>query len=268
MSVKHAGWMALLLVAGTAWAGVQRVSDIAYYPEAARTNDYQRERCTLDVRYPDDRQGFATLVWFHGGGLSGGGKHFVDLKDASIAQVAVNYRLTPRGHHPDYIRDAAAAVAWTLRHIAEYGGDPKKVFVAGHSAGGDLTCMVGMDRRWLGELGIDVNALAGLIPISAQVTTHFNVKQQLNLGEQFRPLITEDAPLYHAAKDLPPICLILGDRRIEWKCRVEENELLAASLRALGHPKVEFYELGGMDHGTVAEGGMVLLRRFIQQNAK
>ncbi len=242
------------------------VTNLAYTGDDALrgADDYQRAQCRLDLRYPTNRTGFATVVWFHGGGLTAGKRHFVDLKNRDIAVAAVSYRLSPRAELPAFIQDAAAATAWVLRNIAQYGGDSNKVFVAGHSAGGYLTAMIGMDPRWLAASGASNLQLAGLIPVSAQVTTHFHVKKLLgDTGPQYRPLIDAYAPLYHSASNLPPICLVTGDRAIEFKCRVEENELLAASLRTLGHPRVEFHEMGGLDHGTVGEGALILLNKFV-----
>jgi len=164
------------------------------------------------------------------------------------------------------IEDAAAAVAWTVKHIAEYGGDPKKVFVGGHSAGGYLTLMVGMDPRWLQPYGLSPASLAGLLPVSAQVTTHFHVKELLKIpGPSLLPVIDDFAPLHYASKDLPPICLITGDRRIEFKSRVEENELLSITLKNLGHPDVEFHELKDLDHATVTRGAAPIMPIFIKR---
>ncbi|MDD4870231.1 MAG: alpha/beta hydrolase [Kiritimatiellae bacterium] len=247
------------------------VTNISYYDEndLASADDYQKEQCRLDLCYPTNKTGFATVVWFHGGGLTKGRRHFPALKAPEIAIAAVGYRLSPKGKLPSFIEDAAAATAWVIRNIGQYGGDSNKVFISGHSAGGYLTAMIGMDPKWLAACGISNQQLAGLIPVSAQVTTHFHVKKlRGDKGPEYRPIIDEYAPLYHSASNLPPICLILGDRKIEYKNRVEENELLAASLRNLGHPCVEFYEMGGLDHGTVGEGGMVVMRQFIRKILK
>lgn len=242
------------------------VANVSYLAEPA-TDDYQAAQCRLDLRYPEGVTDYPTVIWFHGGGLTGGRRHFVDAGPA-VAVAAVGYRLSPKGSHPAYLEDAAAATAWVFRNIASHGGSTNKVFIAGHSAGGYLAAMVGMDPRWLAAHGLSHRALAGIIPVSAQVTTHFHVKKQLgDTGAQYRPLIDSFAPLYHCAGDLSPVCLILGDRKVEFKCRVEENELLAASLRALGHPHVEFYEMGGLDHNTVVQGGMILLRQFVNRLA-
>ncbi len=104
-----------------------------------------------------------------------------------------------------------------MKNIESRGGDPKKVFIAGHSAGGYLAAMIGMDPRWLAAHGLSNRQLAGIIPVSGQVTTHFLVKKvRGDKQPELRPIIDEYAPLYYASKDLPPICLILGDRRIEY----------------------------------------------------
>lgn len=242
--------------------------NLPYYEgEAAeKADDYQRSQCRLDVYYPDNRPGFATVIWLHGGGLTGGKRSWpVGLQAKEIAIVSPSYRLSPIVHHDLILADAAAATAWTLRHIAERGGDPKKVFLAGHSAGGYIAAMVGMDARWLAAHGLSHRQLAGLIPVSAQVTTHFTVKKNRgDTGPELRAIIDDYAPLYHASPNVPPICLILGDRRIEYKNRVEENVLLAVSLRNLGHTAVEFYEMGGLDHGDVRVGSWLLIPRFIK----
>lgn len=243
--------------------------DLPYYGKEllATASEYQRTQCRLDLALPTDRKGFATVVWFHGGGLTGGKRGFPPLLlGRGLGVAAVGYRLSPKAQCPEFIDDAAAAVAWVLRNIERHGGDPKRVFVAGHSAGGYLTAMVGMDPKWLAPHGFSPKDLAGLIPVSAQVSTHFLVKKlRGDTGPQYRPLIDAYAPLYYCAADLPPICLIVGDRAIEWKARVEENALLAASLRSVGHPNVEFYEMGGLNHGMVGEAGLVVARAFIQR---
>ena len=120
-----------LVIASAALAGNVKIErGIAYAADDA--DQYRRERCKLDVKVPEGKKGFSTVVWFHGGGLEGGGRHFIPIGD-DIAQVAVDYRLLGKSgvQGRDCIEDAAAAVAWTLKHIAAYGGDTNKVFVSG-----------------------------------------------------------------------------------------------------------------------------------------
>lgn len=223
--------------------------------------------CLLDVRVPKGETNFPTVVWFHGGGLTGGDRHFVPLADAKIAQVAVGYRLLGKGakRGEECIEDAAAAVAWTMRHIGEYGGDRGRVFVSGMSAGGYLTMMVGMDPRWLAAHGVRNTDLAGLVALSGQATKHFNVRKFSGDGDpQFLPKIDDLAPLAHVAADLPPIICVCGQPPYEWKCRSEENRLLIASCVALGHRNAKFVQLDYCDHGRAYTAGLPYLELFVK----
>ena len=124
------------------------VKDIAYRDAAGDGNI--DTMCRLDIYYPVGKTGFSTVVWYHGGGLTGGRREIPEaLKDKGLAVVGVEYRLSPTVKVADCVDDAAAAAAWVVKHIASYGGDPGRVFVAGHSAGGYLTSMIGLDKRWL-----------------------------------------------------------------------------------------------------------------------
>ena len=94
-------------------------SDIGYYPKST-SDAYQNDRCRLDVYYPRGVKNFPTVVWFHGGGLTGGEKSIpAGLKNKGIAIVTVNYRLSPKATYPAYVEDSAAAVAWVRAHIAD-----------------------------------------------------------------------------------------------------------------------------------------------------
>lgn len=259
-------FLALALVSASSSAKEASPStSISYYPAEKMLDDPQH-RCALDMRLPADKEGFATLIWFHGGGLTGGARDFPQFTGEGVALVSAGYRLSPQVPCPVFIEDAAAAVAWTLKNISRYGGDPRKVFVGGHSAGGYLALMVGMDAKWLKPYDLTPADIAGLLPVSAQVTTHFHVKELEKIpGPSLVPYIDDFAPLRFASKDLPPICLITGDRRIEWPCRVEENELLFATLKKLEHPNVEFHEIKDLDHGTVPRGAAGVMPGFIEK---
>ena len=239
------------------------VKDISYIP-AGETDGYRKERCKLDVYYPVGKKGFPTIVWFHGGGLEGGGKHVPEMfMNQGFAVVAVNYRLSPKAQNPAYTEDAAAAVAWAYKHIEEYGGSPRRVFVTGHSAGGYLTLMVGLDKSYLQEYGVDADSIAAYLPISGQTVTHFTIRKERSLPEGI-PVIDQYAPCNKARKDTPPFVLITGDRNLEMADRYEENALLASVLKNIGNKKVSLYELQGFDHGQVYVPGCCLVANYIR----
>ena len=235
------------------------------YRTGDNLTDYMKERCRLDVYHPLDKEDYPTIVWFHGGGLKGGRRFIPEaLKEKNVAVVAVNYRLHPNVKSPAYIEDAAAAVAWVIKNIAKYGGSPRRLFVSGHSAGGYLTSMIGLDKRWLKKHGADPDQLAGLIPFSGHTITHFTVRAERGIdGKQ--PVIDDMAPLFHVRKDCPPLLLITGDRKLELLGRYEENAYLWRMMQVVGHPDTTIMELDGYNHGQMAQSAHPLLLRFIHR---
>ena len=235
------------------------------YRSDANLTDYMQERCRLDVYCPSEVKAFPTVVWFHGGGLTNGSQSIpAGLQQKGIAVVAASYRLSPYAKCPAYIEDAAAAVAWTFRNIEKYGGSTDRIFVSGHSAGGYLTAMIGLDKRWLAVHGLDANRIAGLIPFSGQVITHFTIRSERGIPAQ-QPIVDDLAPLYYVRKDAPPLMLITGGRDRELLGRYEENAYLWRMMKEAGHPQTELYELAGFDHGQMAEPAQQLLLRFVKK---
>ncbi len=246
------------------------LENIPYYDEASRNEDaYIKERCKMDIYYPEDLEDYATVVWFHGGELTGGQKKIpMALKEKGIAVVAVNYRLYPEIKAPVYIEDAAAAVAWVFNNITSYGGDPDAIFVSGHSAGGYLASMVGLDKKYLLRHHIDANSIAGLIPFSGHTITHFTVRKERGIkGTQ--PVIDELAPLFHVRPDAPPMLLITGDRELELLGRYEENAYMMRMMKVAGHQDTRILELDGYGHGMTEPAFPLLLneiRRVLNKN--
>lgn len=101
------------------------VANLAY-KSGAGLSEYEQQRCKLDLVLPVGRTDFATLVWFHGGGLTGGSKSEGFAKQLArafgVAVAAANYRLSPQATYPAYVEDAAAAVAWVHGNIGAHGG--------------------------------------------------------------------------------------------------------------------------------------------------
>ena len=241
--------------------------DISYISPNEKDN-YRKERCKLDVYYPVNKKDFPVVVWFHGGGLEGGEKGIPnELKNKGIAVVAVNYRLSPKATNPAYIEDAAASIAWTFNNIASYGGSIRDIYVSGHSAGGYLTLMVGLDKSYLEKYGIDADKIKGLIPISGQTNTHFTIRKERGISYNI-PIIDEYAPLNKARTGIPPTLLITGDRNLELTARYEENAHLEAILKSLNNKDVVLYELQGFYHGNVYAPGCYLMLDWIKKYSK
>lgn len=239
----------------------QIISDVAYRTDG---DEYALGRCKLDLYVPKDIKDFPTVVWFHGGGLTSGERYIPDeLKDCGLGIVAVNYRLLPKVELKDCIDDAAAAVAWTFCNIEKYGGNKSKIFVAGHSAGGYLTNMIGLDKKWLGRYGIDSDSIAALIPFSGHAISHFAYRESKGMRTN-QPSIDEYAPLFYVRGDAPALIIISGDRDMELLGRYEETAYLWRMMKENGHKKTFLYELDGFDHGSMVSPAFHILKNHIR----
>jgi acetyl esterase/lipase len=233
------------------------LKDVAYKDDVVSPTPYEQERCKLDLTVPVGPKGFATYVWFYGGGLKNGAKDLrseycaeirESLAQGGVAVVTPDYRLSPKVRYPAYVDDAAAAFAWTVKHIAEHGGDPRKVFIGGHSAGATLALLVGMDPERLKPHGLTLGSVAGIAQVSAQVLTHYTIREERG---QPRYAITcdEAAPAFHIRKTLPPILTIYAQH--DMLSRAEENLFFVTTLKAAGHAENYSLRVDDRDHGSV-----------------
>jgi acetyl esterase/lipase len=239
-------------------------TNIPYYSDVINQNDaYLASQCTLDIYYPKDSKNYATIVWFHGGGLTGGSKEIPEaLKGKGYAVIGVEYRLSPKVTAPAYIEDAAAAVAWVFRNISHYGGSADLIFISGHSAGGYLGMMITLDKKYLSKYNIDANRIAALIPFSGQAITHFTIRNERGI-KATQPIIDNYAPLYHVRADSPPMLLITGDRELELMGRYEENAYLSRMMKLAGNTRTKLYELQGFNHVNMPEPAFPLLLKEV-----
>lgn len=124
------------------------------------------------------------LMFMHGGGLNGGDKRRVAhigrrFASEGFITVCSNYRLSPANTHPAHIEDASAAFDWIYRNIAEYGGNPDRIFVSGGSAGGYLAALLAYDGRYLAKHNLLTDQIVAVIPISGLVdVTRANRRRQ------------------------------------------------------------------------------------------
>jgi acetyl esterase/lipase len=226
--------------------------EIPYHPDPALAG---HPRLRLDLYRPANAGGLSpAIIWFHGGGLETGSKDgdgawAERLSEHGYGLVTANYRyLGPDAPYPTYIRDAAHAVAWTQRNAVDYGLDSARLFIGGASAGAYLTAMLAMDPRHLAESGADPATLRGAILLSAQLTTHFNVRVQRGASKD--AIVSDEAsPLYFARRETMPLLLLTGDADIA--ARREENALFTAVLKSLGHRDIAFHVVSDRDHGGV-----------------
>jgi arylformamidase len=162
--------LAALLLLG---ASIVTSSSQAAEPEVQRDIPYaepKNERQTLDIYAPAEGKDHPVVFWIHGGGWQTGDKTSVQTKpqafvDRGFVFVSTNYRLLPKVEMETIFRDVAKSLGWVHKHIAEYGGDPKRIFVMGHSAGAQLAALICIDDRYLKAEGFPFSVLKGCVPV-------------------------------------------------------------------------------------------------------
>ncbi|MCE9566898.1 MAG: alpha/beta hydrolase [Planctomycetes bacterium] len=142
----------------------------AFPPTAENVAYGKLDRQVLDVYSPKDAKNLPVVFWIHGGGWQAGDKSSVQLKpkafvDKGFVFVSTNYRLLPNVDMATIVQDIAKSVHWVHDHIAEYGGDPKRLLVMGHSAGAQLAALICTDDRYLKAEGLSLGIIKGCVPV-------------------------------------------------------------------------------------------------------
>jgi acetyl esterase/lipase len=242
-----------LLAAQGPPAEVKVSTHLDYVPTA----EYEGWKDRLDVYAPANAANAPVVVSIHGGALREGDKYqegFVGqrLAQAGFVAVVINYRLSPGVMHPAHIEDAARAVAWARTNAAQYGGNPRKLFVIGHSAGAYLAALLATDARYLAPYRMKPTDLAGIVPVSA----FFYVDRTGVAPDRPKDVWGTDPAAWKAAspaaylgKDVPPMLLIYADGDQPW--RRQQQADFVADLKKAGGPAVEARMIGGRNHTTV-----------------
>lgn len=212
-------------------------------------------RQRLDVFAPSQRSdGAPVLVFFYGGSWASGRRQdYAFAAEAFAAKgfvvVLPDYRLVPQVRFPGFVQDGAAAVRWAADHARDYGGDPGRLTLAGHSAGAYIALMLALDRRWLDAAGVSPEAVRAVAGLSGPYDFYpFDVAASINAFGQF-PEVRATQPISFARGNAPPAFLATGDR--DTTVRPRNSQALAAALRAKG-AEVELTIYPGLDHaGTV-----------------
>jgi acetyl esterase/lipase len=209
---------------------VRELHDLAY----VEGKDADASSHKLDLYIPQGKKAFPVLVFVHGGCWSFGDKSGGDLYPKfartlaarGIVVVLPNYRLSPWVKHPAHVKDVARAVAWTKKNAAKYGGDPKQLFVGGHSAGGHLAALLATDDEYLKAVGLSRKDLRGVVAVSGV----YRIPDKLEFnwpgnGEKislqtnpFNFVFGSDhksreaaSPICHVTAGLPPFLLLYAD---------------------------------------------------------
>lgn len=226
-----------LLNAVTPSSSYDKSADIAY-------GDDPRQR--LDVYRPRNAGAAAPVVVFFYGGTWQSGKRadyaFVGsaLAARGIVTVIADYRLYPQVRYPSFIEDSAAAVAWTNRQIARFGGDARHIFVMGHSSGAYNAAMVALDKRWLAQSGLSPSIVRGWIGLAGPYDFLPIENPDVKPVFHFPDTPADSQPINFALAGSPPALLIAAsDDKLVSPQRNTGG--MAVKLKAAGVPVTELY---------------------------
>jgi acetyl esterase/lipase len=211
---------------------------------------------TLDVWRPAgakaaDRR--PVLIFWYGGGWVKGDRRAYAFAARAFARagyvvVVPDYRKVPGVRFPAFLQDGAQAVKWARDHVSEFGGDPGRIALAGHSAGAYTVAMLTLDRRWLEAEGVDPAIVRAGVGLSGPYDFYpFTAKRSIDAMQGVAdPAMTQ--PIHFARADAPPLLLVTsgGDTEVRPKNAIN----LAARLHALGAP-VTLKNYPGLTHEEV-----------------
>lgn len=255
--------VSVVAVVLVATAAAEKKTDIEY----GRVGN---ERLLLDVHVPDGTGPHPVAILIHGGGWSGGDKSgsnkpgdgadispwFEVLSPAKYVWFSINYRLAPQHRWPSQMEDVRTAIDWVRTHAAEYKGDPSRIVVFGHSAGGHLAALAGT------EPGAEkrIRAVVGFAPVtdlvsdterrggaSPSLQNLFGVTKELT--PETRKILADCSPLSYVRKGMPPVLIVHGDQ--DKTVPLTMSQAYIARLRELG-VEAELIVRPGVPHSLVA----------------
>ncbi len=219
--------------------------DIAYGPDL-------RQR--LDIYAPEGiNAGLPILLFVNGGSWNEGSRSDYEFVGRAFAArgyltITMDYRLLPKNQFPAFVRDVALAIAWAQKEGARFGGDPKKIFAVGHSAGAYNLALAVLDKHFLREAGADLKALRGIatlagpfdfLPLDTRVTID-------TFGKVAIPGTTQ--PINYVSPEAPPFLLLTGSA--DTTVYSKNSRSLEKHLREVG-AAVEIKEYDGMGHAQI-----------------
>ncbi len=234
-----------------ALAHTRHVLDIPYWPD-----DWQK----IDLYLPDaaSAQNMPTLVFMHGGYWTHGYKEWLGFMAPAFVSlpglfISVNYRLAPAAPYPAALEDCLAALVWAYQHVEAYGGDARRLYVGGHSAGGHLAALMTLRPALLTERGLPPDVIRACFPMSGVYDLAGDIPpDQLQAFLPSGVSQAEASPLRHTEGNRTPFLLAVGEH--DFPVLYEQAFTMEAALRREAGP-VELLEIAGADHFQINQQG-------------
>jgi len=217
--LRAATCLAALLLAGCAdvfFAAVDSVEPSANATLRRNIVFDAQLHLSLDAYVPAGAARAAVVVFFYGGSWEDGKRKWYRYVGDALASRGVvvfipDYRKYPDVRFPAFMHDAASAVHWARDHASEYGGDPARIFVMGHSAGGQIAALLACDRRYLDAVGMRPHDLAGFIGVAGAYSFLPFVDDEPEIFGDSAQARYDSQPINFVDGDEPPMLLLQGE---------------------------------------------------------
>lgn len=238
---------------------VEIVENIAYVQDNLPSH-------RLDLYLPKGKKGFPVVHFLYGGYWIKGNKNYyqfvtglyanvgVALAKEGIGVVIPNYGIVPEISFEEQVQDTIQGIQWTHQHIREYGGNPDALFLSGHSAGGHLISLVGLDPAYRSQLNIPENSIKGYITLSGifdlvdlknQNDESLNQEVTYTVFGKAEENLHKDSPLTYFGPGIKPFLMFVGENDFPYLLTQTPN--IAQRLEELGN-KVEIASIRGYSH--------------------
>ncbi len=234
---------------------VKCFKDVSYYDGADRDTEGFH---TLDLYVPKEAAHAPVLIFVHGGGWTHKegdpytrgrlGPHNPFFASHGVVVASISYRLSPKNKHPAHVEDVARAIAWTKANIARYGGDPARIFLTGHSAGGHLVALVVTDPKYLAAQKLSASDVRGVMPISGPFTVGRN-GDRIDTIWGSQEAANDASPANHVREGLPAFLIFAGDQGREEEL-AEQSRTFIQQLKGKS-VSAEFVQAKDRDHSTI-----------------
>ena len=260
---RFASLITLALTIALATSGFAKVQQNIEYGQA------DGERLLLDAHVPEGNGPFPIAILVHGGGWSSGDKTgsnrpgdgadispWFDLfSGANYTWFSINYRLAPKYHWPDDLDDVDSAIRWVIAHAAEYKGDPHRIVLVGHSAGGHLVMFAATQP----DMADQVQAVVGFAPVTDLVADSErrqglspSLQNLFGLSKEITPnsreVLRDVSPIAHLHPGMPPILIVHGDA--DKTVPIQQSIEFVAAVKKAGVP-AELITRHGAPHSLV-----------------
>ncbi len=234
-------------------------SDVSYHQD---TIGVQNKAHLLDIYRPVGCHHCPVVVYIHGGTWVLGDKGGFTYKakaftSQNVVYLSINYRLSPEVQFPAHPQDVARALSWVKENIQDFGGNPKQIFLLGHSAGGHLAALLALDERYLADFDLRPSDIAGIIGLDSaayHLPSLFAAEPEnqdlFSWAFGDNPDVWERAsPIYYIREGLniPPfLLLVAGDRKVSETV----NQIFYERLRQYGYD-VTLFHYPRKDHVSI-----------------